>query len=245
MEDTTYDCHIFMNKKGGVGKTFGATLLAQHLNVKPDAELYCADTDPIVPMFFQHRALRVEHINISRPDFSIDRTQFDHLIERLEKHEGNCVLDTGSSSFLAFISYVKENDLVEYLLEMGRKRVVLHVPLVAGASMSMCVEGMELLLQHTEASIVIWENGLYGDVQHNGVALRNAKLFKDYADRILGVVTLPVPTDTVMFTLGKMVQQRLTFVEAMERKDIFKGVELLRLDRYAQLVRGQLEAVGL
>jgi len=175
--------------KGGVGKSFITTVLAEYLMETKEAPLFCADTDPTNPTFSSYKALGAEHINIMTPTMNIDRGNFDNLVEKLIQHEGDCVIDNGASSFLPMLSYICENDLIEFLRESG-KEIVVHAPLVGGLGMDETLRGLDTILKNVPAQIVVWENPMYGPVVKNGKTFDHSRLYLDHAHRYRGIVKL-------------------------------------------------------
>lgn len=120
--------HFVMMGKGGVGKSMSASLLAQCL-VQKQRALFCADTDPTNMTFSHYKALNVRHFNISDDALKVDTRKFDALINHIAAFDGDCVIDTGASSFLPLMHYLHENKIIDLLESTGR-RVVMHTPLV-------------------------------------------------------------------------------------------------------------------
>lgn len=78
--------HFILQAKGGVGKTFVASLLAQFYREKA-APLVCLDTDPVNGSFSAIRTLEARHVSLLADD-RIDVEALDELVER----NGGCPL---------------------------------------------------------------------------------------------------------------------------------------------------------
>lgn len=238
--------HLTLGPKGGIGKTLITTLLAQYLLAREGANVLLADTDPATPTFSTFKSLQVAHINIMTGDFNVDKGRFDKLMTHLQNHEGDCAIDNGSSSFLPLLTYMLENDIVEFLNDAG-KHVVIHIPIVGGQAMEECIKGLQLLLKNLPAArFVVWENPYFGPVVKDDVAVRDSTFLQRSGERILGVVTLPTGGhDTWGKTIGAMTRNRLTFAEAKGRSDLFEVVEFTRLYKLEKVVRDFLSAFDL
>jgi hypothetical protein len=192
--------HFVMMGKGGVGKSMIASLLAQCLILK-QRNIYCADTDPTNMTFSHYKALNVQHFNISDDQLKVDTRKFDALINHIAAYEGDCVVDTGASSFLPLMHY---------------RRVVLHTPLVGGQAIDETIRGLQTILEFFSAPVVVWVNEYFGKVQKDGVSFKETSLYKDAQKRFLGVVFLQeLNPDTSGHDVGSMTKKYLTFDEVL------------------------------
>jgi len=207
--------HIVMMGKGGVGKSMSASLLAQCL-LKMGRNLFCADTDPTNMTFSHYKALNVQHFNISDEQLRVDTRKFDDLITKIASFEGDCVVDTGASSFLPLMNYLHENKMIDLLESTGR-RVVLHTPLVGGQAIDETIRGLQTILEFFSAPVVVWVNEYFGNVQKDGVSFKETSLYKDAKKRLLGVVFLQeLNPDTSGQDVANMTKKYLTFDEVLD-----------------------------
>jgi hypothetical protein len=235
--------HLTLMGKGGVGKSFISTIIAQHL-MKSDASLLCADTDPTNPTFSSYPAFNAKHINIMTPDMNIDKSNFDELIEMLLDHGGNCVVDNGASSFLPMMAYLKENNVIEYLLEAGKK-VYIHAPLIGGLGMDETIRGLDTLLQTQPAKIIVWENEMFGPVEKHGKRFIDSALYSKYKERIVGVVTIAHRgADTFGRDMHTLTSNRMTFKDACT-SPFFKTMQRQRLVTVERDIATQLTDIAL
>jgi hypothetical protein len=212
--------HFILMGKGGVGKSMVASMLAQYL-ITLDRNIFCADTDPTNMTFSNYKALNVQHFNISDAKLKVDTRKFDALINRIAEHEGDCVVDTGASSFLPLMHYLHENKMFELLESTGR-RVVVHTPLVGGQAIDETIRGLQTILEFFNTPVLVWVNEYFGPVQKNGVGFKETSLYKDAKSRLFGVVFLQELTaDTSGEDVGDMTRQYLTFDEALVSPQFF------------------------
>src|SRR5437764_4962169 len=90
--------HLVLQGKGGVGKSFVASILGQYFRER-GKEVHCVDTDPVNQTFAQYRELDVQRLNLL-VDGSVDQRAFDGLVERLLTENGTFVVDNGASTFI-------------------------------------------------------------------------------------------------------------------------------------------------
>lgn len=207
--------HFVITAKGGVGKSWVAAALANYCHHLPEP-LYCADTDPSNQTFSGIKFFNAQHINIMTQDKGIDRSQFDTLIDKLLSHDGNCVIDNGSSSFLPILAYMMENQVVQFLQEEGHK-VYIHVVVVGGAGLNETMAGVDMLLANQPANLVVWLNEYYdGPVTKNGKTFEESEVYLRNEERFAGVIHVPQRShDTYGKDLSAMSVAKLSFTEAM------------------------------
>jgi hypothetical protein len=234
--------HFVMTAKGGVGKSWTAAVLANYFHHLGDP-LYCADTDPSNQTFSGIKYFGAQHINILTPDMGLDRSQFDTLIEKLLAHEGNCVIDNGSSSFLPILAYMMENNLVDLLQAEGHK-VYIHVVVVGGSGMNETMNGVEALLDHQSAELVVWLNEYYdGPVIKAGRSFEESELYLANKNRFAGIIHVPQrSTDTYGKDLSAMSVAKQSFTEAINSPK-FQIMQRHRLKQVYMHLHDQLEQI--
>jgi hypothetical protein len=213
------EIHLILTGKGGVGKSYVATLLAQYI-ANTYGIPFCADTDPSNPTFASYPAFKAKHIDIMTPEMNVDKSRFDELIEELIAFKGDCVVDNGSSSFLPIMAYMLENNVIKFLKEAG-KVVVIHAVMIGGLGLDETQRCIETLLKAQVAPLVVWENELYGPVIKNGKRFKDSDLYNNDERRILGVIRIAERgEDTFGKDLKMMTSNRLTFDEIQESAEI-------------------------
>lgn len=219
--------HLTLTGKGGVGKSFISAILANYLK-QQDTPLYAADTDPSNPTFSSIKYFDVKHINIMTESMNIDRSRFDELIENLIEHDGNCVVDNGSSSFLPMMAYMLENGVFEFLANAG-KTVYVHAVLIGGEGLIETLRCVETLVKAGVPNLVIWLNEFFGPVERDGKGFRDSAAFRDNKDMISAVIKVPARSqDTFGKDLKEMGVKRLSFTEAITSTE-FKMMSRQRL----------------
>ena len=80
--------HFVLQGKGGIGKSFVSTLLAQHV-LNETGAVRCFDTDQENTTFAHYAALGVRHVPVTDPSRTINPKRFDTMMETLLTEDGN------------------------------------------------------------------------------------------------------------------------------------------------------------
>lgn len=102
------EVHFTMQGKGGAGKSFITSILAQYLKKRSDKNVTCFDTDPINPTLSRYAALNPTIIHLLE-DGKINSRHFDELMEIIEGQDGIGIVDTGAGTFVPLMYYFSEN----------------------------------------------------------------------------------------------------------------------------------------
>lgn len=234
--------HIILQGKGGVGKSLVAALLAQYLEGKNEMGLFLADTDPVNDTFARYSAFDAERVEILNADKNIDARVFDGLIEKLLEHEGDAVIDSGSSTFVPLSAYMLENNVIGLLQEAGKK-VFIHTILTGGQSVDDTMIGLNSLLNSQDAPVVVWQNEFFGSVEKDGKKFVESKLYEKNKKRIQGIVTIHKRNqDTFGKDMELMISNQLTFNQAMI-SNLFTIMPRQRLKQIRNSIFEQLDHV--
>ncbi len=236
--------HIFVQSKGGVGKTVAATSLTEYLAEKKD-NILAIDLDQSTPTFSHFGALHVQHFDLKDENGVVDPTRFTPIANLALEHDGDVVIDIGASTYTNFVSYLLETSLLDVFRDAGRN-VLIHIPVAGGDNLQDTANSFADLadLDQMGQQIVVWRNGHFGKVEYKGVPLDAMPAYKANAHKIVGIIELKrLPPATLgIFTDMKM--KGLTFAEAQASEDIdVMSKSGLRNARKA--IFGQIEALGL
>jgi len=238
MEFDMHTVHFILMGKG-VLEIDGGINSGQFLSTL-DRNLFCADTDPTNMTFAHYKALNVQHYNISDDNLKVDTRKFDSLINRIAEHEGDCVVDTGASSFLPLMHYLHENKMFDLIESTGR-RVVVHTPLVGGQAIDETIRGLQTILEFFKTPVLVWVNEYFGQVRKDGVGFKDSALYRESKSRLFGVVHLQELTaDTSGRDVGEMTRHYLTFNEALS-SPMFHFANRHRLTSVKNGIYAQLE----
>lgn len=232
--------HLVLQGKGGVGKSFVSSILAQYFRTK-SAPVHCLDTDPVNATFAQYRLLEAEHLKVLRRG-RINEKEFDVFVQRVCHGEGVFIVDTGATTFVPLWNFILENEILA-LFQSHQRRVFVHSVVAGGQAMTDTLNGLERLAQTTlEKNVVVWINEYFGEVAKDGKAFEEFKIAEEYAHKLVGSVLIRERNpQTFGDDLRLMLEQRLTFDEAIHDERFFlvskQRLTIVRRDLYEQLDR--------
>jgi len=182
--------HFVLQAKGGIGKSFVSTLLAQHI-INETGAVRCFDTDQENTTFKHYTALAVTHIALTDQSRLIDPKKFDALMETLLTEVGNFVIDTGANTFSNLLAYVVENEVFG-LLRQARKAIYVHTIVGGGDTLADTANGFYAIAQKVSgARIVLWLNEHFGDIKTvEGKSFTETQAYRQSASRLTGTVLL-------------------------------------------------------
>jgi hypothetical protein len=211
--------HFILNSKGGVGKSFVAFLLALYYRQLREPVL-CFDADATTATFSRFAALNVTRITLMEGTI-LNARRFDEMLEPILAEDAHCVVDTGTSSFVAVSHYLIENDVHEQIRLSGKK-VVVHAIIVGGSTLKETLNDLYELARQLppEVDIVVWLNEHFGLIKQGDKTFTDMEVFKQNRHRIRGVVHLPLRTAaTFGEDIKDMMARHLTFEEAVASPD--------------------------
>lgn len=231
--------HFVMQSKGGAGKSVVSFLLAQYLQDFTES-LILVDIDASNKTLGSFKKLDVNKINVLNKNKLVDQSKFDSFIDDFVEAEKPMLVDTGAGDFLAINGYMVEQDLPAVFKEMGKK-IIIHVPLNFSQAKDDTMKCLvDLLVNHKEATIIIWENEFFGENPDNIQASAIMKKFKN----IGGVVKIrQLNKDTDQKDFSTMLENKLTFEEAFDtsNKHLFGFSQKIRLKRVKNEIWGELD----
>lgn len=205
--------------KGGVSKTLTSALLAQFFNEK-NLKTICLNVDPINSSFNQYKALSVKNARIIDSTGTIT-DEFDQTIDEIVNSGDHFVIDTGASTFSPLVTYLFENQIIEFLNNAGIT-VYFHVPITGGPAQADTLTGLAHLLQEFESekvNFVVWENRFFGDIKAEGKTFKEMKVYLDNQHRIEHVITFGEQKNLFTKNFTRLNTEKLTYTEALESPD--------------------------
>lgn len=210
--------NMTLQGKGGVGKSYIASLLAQHYLKQGDVPL-CFDTDPVNKTFGGFIAFNVEPVRLGEAVDEVNPRYFDELLEKFVEAspDTKIVTDNGAATFLPLLNYLYENDALHVLQEAGHE-IRIHSVLTGGQAMADTLKGLHATFERfPSVGIVVWLNEFFGPVAK---AFEESALYRDHEDQIHGLIRLPeVRRETFGHDIEAMLKARLTFDEAVSGTD--------------------------
>ncbi len=141
--NTKQSVHIILQEKGGIGKTYGSSLLLQYL-ISQGVSVVGIDTDPSNATLAGYKSLPVTQLNIMDGN-SIDISCFDNLMVMIDESDNDYVIDIGSSNFIGFNDYVLSQDIYGMIESMGIN-VYLHIICVGGQANDQTLLGLQKII---------------------------------------------------------------------------------------------------
>lgn len=240
MENTV---HFVLQAKGGIGKSFVSTLLAQHIQTETGA-VRCYDTDQENTTFANYAGLSVQHIAVANESRLVDPKKFDVLMETLLTETGNFVIDTGANTFSNLLAYMVENEVFAMLADAGKK-VFIHTIVGGGDTLADTTNGFYAIAQEVpDVPLVLWCNEHFGELRTaDGKPFIDTQGYKQSAARLTATVTL-FKRNAATFgeDIRKLNTRRDTVAEALASAD-YTLMEKQRIKTFSRDVFGQLQAV--
>jgi hypothetical protein len=236
--------HLILQGKGGVGKSFVSSILAQYLRDKQKT-VHCFDADPVNATLAQYQELNAEHVNVLRRG-SINEKAFDRIVENVCRGEGVFVVDTGATTFVPMWNYILENEILDFLNQHGCQ-VYVHSVVTGGQAMTDTLNGFGEVAKTTgQKNIVVWLNEYFGEIQGNeGRPFEELKVAQEHAAKLAGSVTIRERNpNTFGDDVKQMLERRLTFDAAIKSEE-FSLVSKQRLAIIRRDLFEQLDKLGL
>ena len=239
---TRYAVNLFMNSKGGVGKSHYSVLLTQAYK-NAGLPVVAIDADPTSASFSSFAKLGVRRVQLMEGD-AINPRVFDGIVEEFLTEQSNFVVDTGASAFVELSRYLLRNRIPEHI-HAANKRLVAHLILTGGATFKETSANLEAMAAQSPATveIVVWINDHFGPVVPPGRRFEELEVYKASAGRIAYGIHLADHTFSEPATFGidvkQMMSKGLTFAEVRQSPE-FTLMAKARLHRIEQEVNGQL-----
>ncbi|ABS45600.1 conjugal transfer protein TraL (plasmid) [Yersinia pseudotuberculosis IP 31758] len=235
--------HMVLQGKGGVGKSFISSLIAQYMASSGQLPL-CVDTDPVNASFLGYKALKVRRLEIMEGD-EVNTRNFDELVEWIAETKVDMVIDNGASSFIPLSSYLVSNAVPGLLQEMSHQ-LIIHSVVTGGQALPETLAGLESLVKWfpDETIFIVWLNPYWGPIIDNGKTFEEMPVYEKYKERISAIIHLPeLKEETYGKDLTDMLQARLTFDQALKMKDL-SIMTRQRLKMIQKLVYNQLDLLA-
>lgn len=232
--------HLVLQAKGGIGKSFVSTLLAQYL-LQETGAVRCFDTDQENTTFTHYEALSVRHVAVTNQSRLIEPKKFDVLMETLLTEEGNFVIDTGANTFSNLLAYMVENEVFPMLANAGKAAYV-HTIVGGGDTLADTANGFHAIAQKVNGTrVVLWFNEHFGEIRTaEGKLFTETQAYRQSAGKLTGVVTLfKRNAATYGEDIRKLNTRRHTVAQALASAD-YSLMEKQRIKTFSRDVFGQL-----
>ena len=235
---------MLLQGKGGVGKSYISSILAQYIQHKYNIIPCCIDTDPVNSTFSGYKSLNVKTLHLLDSD-EINTRNLDTLIEWIAETKIDTVIDNGAATFVPIAHYIISNQISD-LLEIMVHKLIVHKVITGGQSLVDTVNGFaQLVKQFPEnISFVIWLNEYWGKVETQSKTFEDMKAYKENKSRVSAIIRIPmVKEETYGKDISEMLQNKITFTEAISDKNL-SIMTRQRLTIYKDKLFTQLDLVG-
>lgn len=201
--------HIFLQGKGGVGKSFCASMLAQYLrsrlpsDISPEEyrrHLLLWDSDPNNHTLSSFKALNVDYVDLVNNGQNVSIQAYDKFFElinvyNLSSSDAECsaILDTGSSNFIQTVNFLDRNDGLDIMQEEYGVNVFIHCPIFAGtASYNACwFDFDQMCSRFQNVNFILWINNYKEFVFTANHKIGSEPMYAKNRKRIAAVIDLP------------------------------------------------------
>jgi CobQ/CobB/MinD/ParA nucleotide binding domain len=237
--------HAVLAPKGGCGKTYVASLIAQALQEK-DEPVICFDTDRENASLRDIPALNAEPVNLFLPNSDeIDIDAMDGMTERMLGEDSHFVLDNGATSFAPLSRYLVQDGIADVIAEAGKKLTV-HIIVAGGQELVQTIRGFDSVASQFPpiVDLVLWLNEHHGGVDGaNGASFEDTPVYQKHRSRILAVIRLARQHPaTFGANLSDMLTRGMTFAEA-DKSSEFYVIAKQRLRQIWRPIRDQIGPV--
>lgn len=213
----TNSVNFVLQGKGGVGKSFLSSMLAQYFLDHKKIKLSSADTDPVNNSFSSIKRIGAVQIEILN-NGAIVQSKFDGIFEIIiNDQKTTFVIDNGASTFVPMMKYIKDNDIISLFDELNRP-VYIHTVIVGGQSHTDTLQGLtslyELLANAKNVKLVIWLNEFQGNVE---IPDEYKMLMKDKTAAVIRIINRS--SDAFNDDLEKLTKNRMTNEEAQKSSE--------------------------
>ena len=223
--------HMTLCGKGGVGKSVIARMLTEYLTDRFEPPL-AFDTDPVNSSFAAVKALDAARINLIDDDQKINASRFDEMVLSIIEAGRPVVIDTGASSYVALLNYMRELRLARTFREEGFE-LFLHVPIAGGPSMAFTLENFQSVCANhgDSASIVVWLNHYWEKIQNkDGAEFADWPVVQEHRHAIKAFISIQrMSSDTSSADFSALLTENVTFAEAFTSGSSFHLLSKSRL----------------
>ena len=219
--------HMTLQGKGGVGKSFVASLLAQY-HLEKGLDTVCIDADPINATFSRYKAFQTRQFDLMERN-EVEMAKLDELMEMMISEDSHFIVDNGVASFLPMSNYLVGFGAVE-ALEQADKRLMIHTVITGDQGLLDTLENFTKIATQMppQVQIMLWLNEHFGPISFDGKTFEEMKTYKAHKDRLAGIIQIPQQQSLFSRNLRTMLDRFLTFDEAITGTD-FRLLEKQRL----------------
>lgn len=230
--------HCTLQGKGGVGKTFVSTVIAQYL-LAAERDLMCIDADPVNATFAAYPAFDAQHVQLV-DDGQFDANAFENMLRTMLEASGDVVVDNGATSFVPFYDHLIAGGALDIFKAAG-KTLVIHNVIAGGEQLADTLNQFAQLAESLpeDTPLMVWLNAYGGPVERGGKTFEEMTVYQQHRRHVHGIIRLAKRKPLFETSIRLMREQNLTFDEAIASADfdVFHKQRLTMVQRelFAQL----------
>ena len=122
-----------------------------------------------------------------------------------------------------------------------------HIPLQGGGGLEDTLDGLAAILENFNVKVVVWLNHNQGDIVISGKQFVDTKIYKDNADKIIGVCEIKNRQNNLYDSdIQRMTENHLTLDEIKQSTDpLWRLMNKQRISIFYRDICEQLDAIPL
>lgn len=237
--------HFVLSGKGGIGKSWVASLIAQAIAERGDP-VVCLDADPVNSSLAEIQGLNAEPVPIFKPGSDEpDIAALDAMLERVLTEPATVVVDNGAAGFVPVSRCLLQAGFAEAMQQAG-KSLVVHTIVAGGIELPQTVRGFNSVAEQFPETmpIVLWLNEFHGRIAGvNGTPFEETPVYQRHGHRVVKVIRLPQLDRQFQKSIAVMQTENLTFAEALRPGSELTIMDRQRLTQIRRTTFDQLEGV--
>jgi hypothetical protein len=234
--------HITLCGKGGVGKSVVARMLTEFLSDRGEAPK-AFDADPLNTSFASVKALDVEKVVLFDKDNKVNGSLFDGLMLKIIEGQRSVVIDTGASSFVPLVNWMREVTFAEILAKNGFE-LMLHVVIAGGPALPFTVKNFTEICEtfREDARVAVWLNHYWEEIERNGRSFDEWPAFQNHRDVVEAVIDINrMSSDTSAVDFATLLKGNTTFEEALGPDSTYNVFQQSRLFNIRETIFSGME----